>query len=118
MNICDSCIHEKACKAQYRCVTGAGTDESFGYPEFQCAMYEDKSYYLRPKYRIGDHVWTVAFDEKDNLTGIEEFAICEIQWDGDEFEYYDPEYFLHQEHDLFTTKEEAEVFLKEYLEVL
>lgn len=117
MILCDSCIHEKACKAQYRYDTGVSTDENFGYPEFQCAMFEDKSYIIRPKYRIGDHVWTIAFDEEDNLTGIEEFAICEIRWDGDEFEYYSWEEFLYGEHFLFGTKEEAEVFLTRYLEV-
>lgn len=83
-----------------------------------CENFEDKSYYLRPKYRIGDHVWTISVSDNDIPTCIEEFVICEIRWDGDEFEYYDSEYFLYEEHTLFSTKEEAEVALNRHSEVL
>lgn len=120
MILCNKCIHEKACKAQYRYDTGASTDENFGYPDFQCENFEDKSYCLCPKYRIGDHVWTISVSDNDIPPCIKEFDIYdvhEIRWDGDEFEYYDSEYFLYGEHTLFSTKEEAEIALKSYLEV-
>lgn len=126
MSICDGCIHEKACRGQYQYDSGYFYFEEGKVPTcfedtipLDCAMFEDKSYILRPKYRIGDHVWTLLFDEKqqDIPIGIGEFAICEIRWDDEEFMYYDSEYFLYEEHHLFGTKEEAEVFLNEYLEV-
>lgn len=118
---CDKCIHKDACEAQY--------DSDSEYFDFSlsscfedtvppdCVMFEDKSYYLRPKYRIGDHVWTISVSDNDIPTCIEEFAIYEIRWDGDEFGYYDSEYFLYGERHLFGTKKEAEVALNRYFEV-
>ena len=84
----------------------------------RCGDFMDKSYILYPKYRIGDPVWTILFDEQQDIpVGVYKFSVCEVQWDGEEFYYYDYEYFLHEEHTLFDTKEEAEAFLKEYNEI-
>lgn len=60
MILCNKCIYKDACEAQYD-----SDSEYFDFPPStcfgdtvppDCVMFEDKSYYLRPKYRIGDHV--------------------------------------------------------------
>lgn len=87
--------------------------------EKYCIDFEDRSYYLHPKYRLNDHVWTFVYDEKDERKpiGVGEFFICGIQYDDEGFWYLDCDCIPFSEDETFATKEEAEGALKKCLEV-
>ena len=127
MSLCENCIHENACKAQYQIDSGyfnfeeetPTCFEDTTLFECECDMYEDKSYIFHPKYRLDDCVWTFVYDDKDwrKPVGVGKVYICGIEYDNEGFSYRDCDYIRYDEEELFASKEDAEAAIKKKLEV-
>lgn len=98
------CIHYDFCAHAY--TKGGG---------MRCGDFMDKTHILYPKYRLNDYVWTFFYDEKDQRKpiGVVEFYICGIQYDDEGFWYLDCDCIPSGEDEVFATKEEAEIALKD-----
>lgn len=116
MFLCDDCIHKDACKFQFQFNSAFFNCDldiplSFEDTVLTCSKFDDKSYYLRPKYRVGDEVWTSYVDE--NLANkVCKLIIEEIKYDHAEYDYLLSNGEWEQETELFNTKEECVTFLR------
>lgn len=120
MSLCNNCIHEEACKAQYQYDSGYFYFENGNVPTSfeetvptECALFDDKSYYLRPKYRVNDKIWTLDKDNTGTYNKVNELIIEEIKYDHAEYDYLLSNGEWEQETELFNTKTECVAFLKD-----
>lgn len=104
MGLCENCIHQKACIAQFKCDNG---HENFSEPEISCDQFLDKKKILIPPFMPMDYAYYIANDT------VYWFQVGEIRWDGEYWIITDYDYtqrFLASE--LYHSKEEAEKYLE------
>lgn len=119
MFLCDDCIHKDACKFQFQfnsayfSTCGLDMPTSFEDTILTCGRFDDKSYYLRPKYRVNDKIWTLDKDNTGTYNKVNELIIEEIKYDHAEYDYLLSNGEWEQETELFNTKTECITFLKD-----
>lgn len=104
MGLCEKCIHQNACIAQFKCDNG---HENFSAPEISCDQFLNKEKVLIPPFMPMDYAYYIANDT------VYWFQVEEIRWDGEDWVITDYDYaqrFLASE--LYHSKEEAEKYLE------
>lgn len=110
MSLCGNCIHEDACKAQFRYDNNS---DNFSEPEISCDQFLSKKKVLIPPFMPMDFAYYIAND------AVYWFQVDEIRWDGEDWVITDYDCvcrFLAS--DLYHSKEEAEKFVEVKIYVL